>query len=112
MFSCFLRLPPQGVDILADASDTLGQISGSIASITGDQHFQMRSASRRMVEETSMGGALLHGGEAMAAGLFRGITGADSRVGSGGGRPPRAARGFESLWAPLAEPRLGPRARR
>lgn len=66
----------QGVDILADASDTLGQISGSIASITGDQHFLMRSASRRMVEETSIGGALLHGGEAMAAGLFRGITGA------------------------------------
>jgi vacuolar protein sorting-associated protein 13A/C len=64
-----------GVDILADASDTLSQISGSIASITGDKHWQERSSSRRMVEETSMAGALVHGGEAMAAGLFRGITG-------------------------------------
>jgi hypothetical protein len=64
-----------GVDILADASDTLSQISGSLASITGDTHWQERSSSRRMVEETSMAGALVHGGEAMAAGLFRGITG-------------------------------------
>ena len=64
-----------GVDILADASDTLSQISGSIASITGDKHWQERSSSRRMMEETSMAGALVHGGEAMAAGLFRGITG-------------------------------------
>ena len=64
-----------GVDILADASDTLSQISGSIGSITGDKHWQERSTSRRMVEETSMAGALVHGGEAMAAGLFRGITG-------------------------------------
>jgi vacuolar protein sorting-associated protein 13A/C len=64
-----------GVDILADASDTLSQISGSLASYTGDTHWQERSSSRRAVEETSMAGALVHGGEAMAAGLFRGITG-------------------------------------
>jgi vacuolar protein sorting-associated protein 13A/C len=64
-----------GVDILADASDTLSQISGSIANFTGDKHWQERSSSRRMMEETSMAGALVHGGEAMAAGLFRGITG-------------------------------------
>jgi len=64
-----------GVDLLADASDTLATLSGGIASITGDAHFQERSGQRRRVEETSMAGALVHGGEALGAGLFRGLTG-------------------------------------
>ena len=64
-----------GVDILADANDALSTLSSSLASITGDAHFQERSSARRGREETSMAGALIHGGEALGAGLFRGVTG-------------------------------------
>lgn len=64
-----------GMDILADASDTLSALSGGLASITGDAHWQERSSSRRQVEETSVAGAIMHGGEALGSGLFRGLTG-------------------------------------
>lgn len=72
-----------GVDLLADASDSLSALSGGLASITGDTHWQERSSSRRSAEESSVAGALVHGGEALAAGVFRGLSGVVTKPLSG-----------------------------
>lgn len=69
-----------GLDVLGNASSALGHMSKGVAALSMDPTFiraRQRQESKASVE--GPGGGLREGGEALAKGLFRGVTGVASK---------------------------------